>query len=106
MNTRCSIKDRKCCICSKAFVMRDDWVFKRTSGQRTKYFCSWTCMRKWDKSHRSMTERKEAVQIAISTGKSVDEIARELNEDKTMVAYWYRRMQRDANEVPQQEDDC
>lgn len=59
-------------------------------------------MRKWDASHKTKGQRSLAIQRLLSEGKSVEEVATALKEDKTMVNYWFKRM---FNEVPQQEDD-
>ena len=39
--------DRKCPICGKIFGVldADKWAYK--DGKPMKYFCSWTCLRKW-----------------------------------------------------------
>lgn len=43
--------DRKCPICGKIFGVldADKWAYK--DGKPMKYFCSWTCLRKWQKEH-------------------------------------------------------
>lgn len=43
--------DRKCPICGKVFGVldADKWAYK--DGKPMKYFCSWTCLRKWQKEH-------------------------------------------------------
>ena len=43
-------KDRKCPICGKVFLLYEDsWVYKRKiNSERTKYFCSYGCMNKFD----------------------------------------------------------
>ena len=77
------LKERKCSTCGKRFILREGWVFKRTSGNGEKLFCSWGCMRKWDKEHGKKEFRNEAIQLALAQGLSVDEVAKKLNEDKT-----------------------
>ena len=42
--------DEKCPICGKTFAYYpSEHVYKRGKGRETLYFCSWTCMRKYDK---------------------------------------------------------
>lgn len=43
--------DRKCPICGKIFGVldADKWAYK--DGKPMKYFCSWTCLRKWQKEN-------------------------------------------------------
>lgn len=43
----------KCPICGKTFLRKDmDWAYQRSDRSGTKtYFCSWGCMRKYEKTH-------------------------------------------------------
>lgn len=42
-------KEKKCAICGKDMYAGEDWAYKRrTGGERTKWFCSYKCMRAWD----------------------------------------------------------
>lgn len=48
---------RVCGSCRKKFYISytdvDGWKYRRQpkNGGRMKYFCSWTCMRAWDRTH-------------------------------------------------------
>lgn len=43
---------RKCAVCGKDMYAGEDWAYKRRkTGQRTKWFCSYKCMRAWDAKH-------------------------------------------------------
>lgn len=45
-------KEKKCAICGKDMYAGEDWAYKRRkTGQRTKWFCSYKCMREWDAKH-------------------------------------------------------
>lgn len=46
-------KPRQCSVCERMFIVPDPsaWAYKRKPGSTTLYFCSWTCLRKWDKEH-------------------------------------------------------
>ena len=48
-----SLKERKCPVCGKIFIIQNplDYVYKRKPKTTTKFFCSWGCMRAWDKEH-------------------------------------------------------
>ena len=42
-------KEKKCAICGKDIYAGEDWAYKRRlKGERTKWFCSYKCMRAWD----------------------------------------------------------
>lgn len=42
-------KEKKCAICGKDMYAGEDWAYKRRiGGERTKWFCSYKCMRAWD----------------------------------------------------------
>lgn len=71
---------RHCYGCGKEFYVQWPlmWTYARTEGPRRKYFCSWSCMRKYDKEkgepkvggRRKITkdQEKEAVRIALDGG--------------------------------------
>lgn len=45
-------KEKKCAICGKDMYAGEDWAYKRRiGGERTKWFCSYKCMRAWDAKH-------------------------------------------------------
>lgn len=45
-------KEKKCAVCGKDMYAGEDWAYKRRkTGQRTKWFCSYKCMRAWDAKH-------------------------------------------------------
>lgn len=42
-------KEKKCAACGKDMYAGEDWAYKRRiGGARTKWFCSYKCMRAWD----------------------------------------------------------
>lgn len=42
-------KEKKCAACGKDMYAGEDWAYKRRiGGERTKWFCSYKCMRTWD----------------------------------------------------------
>ena len=45
-------KEKKCAICGKDMYAGEDWAYKRRiGGERTKWFCSYKCMREYDAKH-------------------------------------------------------
>ena len=45
-------KEKKCAVCGKDLYAGEEWAYKRRkTGQRTKWFCSYKCMRAWDAKH-------------------------------------------------------
>ena len=45
--------ERKCMICGKQFIAREEWAFKRPDRNRCyKWFCSWSCLKKFDEKHK------------------------------------------------------
>ena len=47
-----STLEKKCPICGKLFIAREEWVFKRYDKSHwPKYICSWSCTKKWDEKH-------------------------------------------------------
>ncbi len=45
-------KEKKCAICGKDMYAGEEWAYKRKiGGERTKWFCSYKCMRAWDAKH-------------------------------------------------------
>lgn len=42
-------KEKKCAICGKDMYAGEDWAYKRRiGGERTKWFCSYKCLRAWE----------------------------------------------------------
>ena len=71
--------DKTCPECGKGFFVQypSMWTYARREGPKTKYFCSYSCVRKYDKKKgekkvgkRKMTkeQEKEAVRIALDGG--------------------------------------
>lgn len=45
-------ESRKCPICGKEFYPSGRWAYKKLG----KYFCSWSCLRKWEKANEEKTK--------------------------------------------------
>ena len=55
-----ALMERKCPVCGKTFIVRyvKDYVYKTTYNSKTKVFCSWGCLRKYEKKHFKPIELK------------------------------------------------
>ena len=52
MNACVYTENFKCGECGKLKYKNDTWIYKRKGPkERLIYFCSYGCMRKWDKEH-------------------------------------------------------
>lgn len=43
--------ESKCPTCGKRFEHTNDWAFWRGYVKHKRFFCSWGCVRAWDKKH-------------------------------------------------------
>lgn len=51
-------KEKKCAACGKDMYAGENWAYKRRiGGERTKWFCSYKCMRAWDAKHEPKQTR-------------------------------------------------
>jgi len=48
---------RTCPICGKEFWSTAQWVYRRGYPDRMRWFCSWKCMRKDEKSRMTISDR-------------------------------------------------
>ena len=96
MNLDLEFKEKKCVICKKGIIAGQDWVYKTGSSHNLQYFCSWHCLRdyekNWSKKKGSKVSRREKIIEAIQTGKDAKTIANELHVDRTNVIYWQRKL--------------
>ena len=59
--------EKECLVCGKAFIVPDEeWVFKCGNQKQHKFFCSWKCMREFEKNgtrkvFQVQIERKSAI---------------------------------------------
>ena len=69
------IDAKKCPVCGKEFhlLYPNAWGYKRNTGKKNLYFCSWHCMREEEKERNEMKkltleQKKKAVKIAVDGG--------------------------------------
>lgn len=79
---------RKCDVCKKEFIWHDDWAYKMTSGYKVRMFCSWHCLRDYQRRHESNKQTGKDIYKAIQDGLNDKEIAELLNVDHSRIAYW------------------
>jgi YHS domain-containing protein len=48
----------KCPICGKEFWARSEYAFKCNVGKKLAYFCSWHCIRKYEKEKEKEKEQR------------------------------------------------
>lgn len=90
--------EKNCERCGKEFVMPcGDWAYKKYKGRGYMYFCSWSCVRAWEKEHDKPTkiDERERIIQALADGLSVKEVSILLNVDPQKVSYWKKRMTRE-----------
>ena len=95
--------ERKCHICGRVFMYRADWAYKKGMGDGIKLFCSWSCMRKYEKRKPDRISRTQKIQQALADGLNPKEIADLLAIDSRQVAYWQRKMEKEAQESNERE---
>ena len=94
---------RICPVCQKEFVVYDEsWAFTGhldTNKHRKVWFCSWGCMRKYERGETNLTgrgvrlsEKKRKIWAALDDGLTVHEISTLLDVPVTQVNYYkYKR---------------
>ena len=88
---------RKCAQCKKEFIIQtDEYAYKKYLKSFVRYFCSWSCMRKWEKNHENPAEKRERICQAIMDGLSIKEISELLDEDPRKVWYWKKKLEREV----------
>ena len=89
--------EKACKNCGKEFEMPcGDWAFKKYKGRSILYFCSWKCIRAWEKVHEvSKIDQRERIIQALSDGLTVKEVSVLVGADPTKVSYWEKRMKKE-----------
>lgn len=85
--------EKKCPICGKTFIARQEYVYKRIGKNKMNYMCSWTCLNKWDEEHDRRKGRKpnedmiENIKRMAREGKTAVQISDELGVNVRRVRY-------------------
>ena len=85
-------KQRRYPVCQRKFTIYDGWVYRRGSSDHEQVFCSWRCLRKFDKGYGSAAERRERIIQAINDGLNAREVSVLLGEDYSKVFYWEKKI--------------
>ena len=92
MNLDLELHEKHCIVCNKGIIAGPEWVFLVGSTHNKQYFCSWGCMRKFEKNRGTKAERRETIQRAISDGMTTEQIVNTYHVDRTNVIYWQKKM--------------
>ena len=93
MNVELEFHEKQCARCGKEFIGNLDWAYKIGKRYNAIMFCSWSCLRAYEKERGSKIDRREKIINALRRGKQVDEIAKELHVDRTNVVYWQKKLE-------------
>ena len=92
-----SYRERECAQCKKRFLMQSsEWVYRKYQQSYERVFCSWTCMRKWEKNHENRFVQRDRIIQALEDGLTVKEAAALLDEDPRRISYWKKKMEGDG----------
>lgn len=103
--TLLDLHERICPVCKKEFIGSQTWVYKKTSGNCEKVFCSWGCLRRYENGLPSRAERRDRIIQAINDGLNDAEIAMLLNESRGRVYYWRKKLEGKNNAAKETEND-
>ena len=104
--------ERKCPVCGKTFwIMDANWSYKQVikALKGTVWFCSWGCMRKYEKEKPQLSGRglretnRQRVMQALDDGLNVKEIAVMLDISPETVRYYKRGIKKEDTANEQQE---
>lgn len=90
--------EKVCPVCEKIFLYRPDYTYKKTNYGKQLMFCSWGCMRKWEKAHSigSRQELREKICTALRDGLTVKEVSALLDIDYNRVLYWRKKLKNEG----------
>ena len=90
--------EKHCSRCGKEFISHGHWAYRSGSGEDARLFCSWGCMRAWEKEKPTKMQRREKIIQAVKDGLSVNEISKLLNEEPKTVWYWKNKLDGDRKD--------
>lgn len=92
-------REKVCVQCKRRFIQQSkDWVYKAYLGSFERVFCSWKCLRAWEKNHDDKVVRRERIKDEILKGKTVKEIVEELDEDPKLIIYWRDKLTKEQKD--------
>lgn len=87
--------ERRCSRCGKEFLIHDgEWAYRGSEGKNAKIFCSWKCLRAWEKEKPTKIDRREKIinMIMDHPEMTYNQIAKELCEEPKTVWYWMQKL--------------
>jgi len=88
----------KCAICGKEFIKYPTWVYKAGVGYGIKFFCSWGCLRQFEKKKIGRRDREDKIRQAVADGLTISEIANLMSMDRRSVTYWVEKIAKENAE--------
>ena len=87
---------KRCLVCGKKYFVEilELWAYKRSTAAGTKYFCSWRCLREYDRNQANIEARKvltgRAAQIKamVNQGLTDAEISKQIGVKESTVYRW------------------
>lgn len=88
-------KEKKCAVCGKDMYAGEEWAYKRKiGGERTKWFCSYKCMRAYDaktepkqKKPAPAETEAQAPKEPVSRAVLAKALAKEIKRGGSVIAY-------------------
>ncbi len=88
-------KEKKCMTCGKDMYAGEEWAYKRRDEKgKTKWFCSYKCMRAWDAKHDgknakvvTVDEEHAAPKEPVSRAVLAKALAKEIKRGGSVIAY-------------------
>ena len=72
-------KEKKCAICGKDIYAGEEWAYKRREkSERTKWFCSYKCMRTYDAKHGPKQARPVGLPADLDAAAPKEPVSREV----------------------------
>jgi DNA invertase Pin-like site-specific DNA recombinase len=96
--------EQHCTRCGKEFICHNnEWAYRSGPGNSARLFCSWKCLQAWRQEKPRKRERQERIRQAIADGLNPREICRLLNEEPSVVRYWWNKVKAEENEDEKEE---
>ena len=88
--------EKSCHVCGKIFINRPEWAYRRCQNGREVLFCSYHCMRSWEKRrHKTKVEIRDEIIQGIKDGLTNAEIIKKTSADASRVYYWRQKIERE-----------
>ena len=70
-------KEKKCAVCGKDMYAGEEWAYKRRDGKgKPKWFCSYKCMRAYDKKNEPKQTRPEGLPVDLEAAAPKEKVSR------------------------------